>query len=95
MYIHSGFRANILTCDADAYPEGIHEERRELPNRHGLTGHQQTSLIQYTQDDDISTQPCLQNKSGQMMNLNGLTELLHPLKDSSAITLMRIHLTTP
>ena len=67
LLLHAGLKHSVLcrvvcvlscwvsTCDADAYPEGIHEEGGQLPHSHVFISHQQASLVQHRQYNDVST----------------------------------------
>lgn len=54
-----------ITCNADAHPEGVHEERRELSHRHVLAGHQEASFVQHRQDHDVTTETRLKHTCTQ------------------------------
>lgn len=58
-FLSSTFFFFPLTCNTDAYPEGVHEKGRQLPNSHVMTSHEEPSFVQHWQDHDVSTQTCL------------------------------------
>lgn len=61
--IHSASESSHgVTCDADAHPEGVHEEGGELSHRHVLAGRQEASFVEHRQDHEVTAQTSLGHK---------------------------------